>query len=159
MADDARFEDSSEKPLRLKAEDAGDLPAISAMLQDAVLPLSEMSWQPTQRRFGMLANRFRWEDVEGAARQKRDFERVQSVLAVESVLKVRSSGIDVADKTKVICLLSVQFVAHGDGGGEVQLILAGDGAIALDVECIDMTLTDVTRPYVAPSRKKPTHPI
>jgi hypothetical protein len=33
-----------------------------------------------------------------------------------------------------------------------------DGAIAIDVECINVTLKDVTRPYVAPSRKAPNHP-
>ena len=34
---------------------------------------------------------------------------------------------------------------------------AGDGAIGLDVETLDVTLKDVTRPYVAPSRKIPDH--
>ncbi len=31
------------------------------------------------------------------------------------------------------------------------LTLAGDGAIALEVEALDVTLKDVTRPYIAPS--------
>ena len=45
MVEDARFEDGAEKPLRLKAQDADDLVAISAVLQDAVLPVSEMQFQ------------------------------------------------------------------------------------------------------------------
>jgi hypothetical protein len=36
--------------------------------------------------------------------------------------------------------------------------LAGDGAIALDVEALEATLEGVTRPYVAPSRRAPEHP-
>lgn len=158
MTQDAKFEDGAEKPLRLKAEDSADLVAVSAMLQDAVLPVSEMKWQPDQRRFGLLANRFRWEDADAASTAKREYERVQAVLVVDSVLKVRTSGLDLADKDQVISLLSISFDAGEDGAGTLVLTLAGDGAIALDVECVDVTLKDVTRPYVAPSGKAPTHP-
>jgi hypothetical protein len=35
--------------------------------------------------------------------------------------------------------------------------LAGDGAIALAVETLDVALRDVTRPYLAPSGKVPAH--
>jgi hypothetical protein len=40
----------------------------------------------------------------------------------------------------------------------VTLVLAGDGAIRASVECLDVTLKDVTRPYLAPSRHMPKHP-
>lgn len=158
MTDDARFEDGAEKPLRLKAQDADDLVALSAVLQDAVLPVSEMQWQQSEMRFGLLANRFRWEDVDAAAASKRPVERVQSVLVFDSVLKVRTSGLDLKDKEQVISVLSMSFDAREEGAGIVTLTLAGDGAIALDVECIEVTLADVTRPYKAPSGKVPTHP-
>ena len=39
-----------------------------------------------------------------------------------------------------------------------MLTLAGDGAIALEVEALEVTLQDVTRPYRAPSGKAPAHP-
>ena len=55
-------------------------------------------------------------------------------------------------------LLSISFEPGEDGTGRIVLTLAGDGAIALDVETIDAKLQDVTRPYVAPSRKTPDHP-
>jgi hypothetical protein len=158
MVEDARFEDGAEKPLRLKAQDSDDLVAISTVLQDAVLPVSEMQWQREARRFGMLANRFRWEDADAAEASKRPVERVQAVVVFDSVLKVRSSGIDLKDKEQVISVLSMTFEAGEDGAGTVVLTLAGDGAIALDVECVEVTLADVTRPYKAPSGKVPSHP-
>ena len=37
------------------------------------------------------------------------------------------------------------------------LTLAGDGALRLEVEAIEVTLKDVTRPYRAPSGKVPHH--
>ncbi|MBR9864526.1 MAG: DUF2948 family protein [Rhodobacteraceae bacterium] len=158
MVQDARFEDGAEQPLRLRALDGEDLVAVSTMLQDAVLPVSEMDWQSGRRRFGLLANRFRWEDAEAASVARRSVERVQTVLVVDSVLKVRTSGLDISDRDQVISLLSVAFEPAEDGAGTILLTLAGDGAIALDVECVDVTLKDVTRPYVAPSGKTPSHP-
>lgn len=158
MVDDARFEDGGEKPLRLKAQDADDLVAISAVLQDAVLPVSEMQFQNSDQRFGLLANRFRWEDVEAAAASKRPVERVQAVVVFDSVLNVRTSGLDLKDKEQVISVLSLAFEADKESTGTIVLTLAGDGAIALEVECIEVTLKDVTRPYEAPSGKVPSHP-
>ncbi|WP_114284405.1 DUF2948 family protein [Candidatus Halocynthiibacter alkanivorans] len=157
MSEDAKFEDGGERPLFLKALDAEDLQVLSALVQDAVLPMGEIRYDRSQRQFALLLNRFRWEDVPQAERRKRDFERVQSVLAIGDVMKVATSGIDPADKDLVLSLLSVSFEPGEDGTGRVELTLAGDGAIALDVEAIDLTLKDVTRPYVAPSRHLPKH--
>ncbi|MEM1005235.1 MAG: DUF2948 family protein [Pseudomonadota bacterium] len=155
---DASFEDGREAPLNLGAEDADDLQVISTLTQDAVFPVTEIKWQPAHRRFGLLLNRFRWEDKEAATRRERPFERVQSVLLFDSVLSVASQGIDRGDQDTVMSLLSVDFEAGEDGAGLVMLTLAGDGAIRLTVEALDATLKDVTRPYKAPSGQAPRHP-
>ncbi|MEL6702634.1 MAG: DUF2948 family protein, partial [Pseudomonadota bacterium] len=120
-------------------------------------PGSEMSWSAKDRRFALLINRFRWEDAEAADRRNRPFERVQSVLTIETAQKVRSQGVDRGDADTVLSLLSIEY-AQGPAGGEVTLTLAGDGVIAVTVEALEITLRDVTRPYIAPSRSKPGHP-
>jgi hypothetical protein len=155
---DARFEDGADAPLRLIVQGADDLSVLAALLQDAVFPMSEMSYDRKRRRFGLLLNRFRWEDREAAMRAGRAFERVQSLLVVQDVLAVRTNGIDRGDKDTVLSLLTLAFVPGAEGAGEVVLTLAGDGALALQVEALDITLTDVTRPYRAPSGKAPQHP-
>lgn len=152
MSEDARFEDAREGPLRLRALDAGDLEVISALVQDAILPAAEMRWNRSARRFGLLLNRYRWEDRGPSA------ERVQAVLAIEDVTRVQSQGITPGDKDMVLSLLSIAFEAGHDGAGRVLLTLAGDGAIAVDVEALEVVLRDVTKPYVAPSGKAPDHP-
>jgi hypothetical protein len=154
MSEDARFEDGRERPLRLRALEAEDLPVLSALVQDAVFPGSEMRYQRAKRRFALLLNRFRWED-QGRARHAP--ERVQAVLAIEDVTRVQSQGVT-RDADTVLSLLSLGFEPGADGTGRIELMLAGDGAIGLDVEALDVTLRDVTKPYVAPSGSAPRHP-
>lgn len=158
MVEDARFEDGGEKPLYLRALDVEDLTVISALAQDAVVPMGEISYDATHRRFAMLLNRFRWEDVEAAEKRGRPVERVQAVLVFDDVMAAKSMGLPAGDTETVISVLALTFTPSEDGAGRIEITLAGDGAIALDVEAIDATLKDVTRPYVAPSRQAPTHP-
>ena len=154
---DARFEEGGEGPLRLVAQDGEDLKIISTLVQDAVLPVTELKHDARQRRFALLLNRFRWEDREEAERVGRSYERVRSVLIVEDVLKVQSLGFDRADKDLVLSVLALDFAPGEDGTGRLTLTLAGDGAIALEVEALEVRLDDVTRPYRAPSGKAPRH--
>ncbi len=157
MVEDAKFEDAREAPLHLKAMDAEDLQVISSLVQDAVFPVTEMKWDRAHLRFALLINRFRWEDASGSPQRPHSYERVQSILVVDNVIKVSSQGIDRAEKDLILSLLSIAFLPGEDGTGRVELTLAGDGAIALEVEALDVTLKDVTRPYLAPSRKRPQH--
>lgn len=159
MTQDATFEDGSEQPLRLKALDTDDLTVLAALVQDAVFPSAEMKWDAKARRFAILLNRFRWEDVANAQLRKRDYERVQSLLVIEDVRKVQSQGVDKSDPDMIYSLLSITFTHGEDGTGRVELTLAGDGVIGLDVETLEVLLRDVTRPYIAPSAKAPSHPV
>ncbi|TGD66245.1 DUF2948 family protein [Tabrizicola sp. WMC-M-20] len=154
---DARYEDGDEVPLRLIAAEAADLPVMAALLQDAVFPITEMRFDPKARRFALLVNRFRWEDRPAAEAAKRPYERVRSLLLVEDVLRVRTSGIDRTDKDTILSLLTLDFAPGADGMGTMTLTLAGDGGIAIEVEAVNLRLDDVTRPYVAPSGKMPDH--
>ena len=154
---DARFEDGDEVPLRLVAQDAEGLTVIAALLQDAVFPITEMSLVRQKRRFALMLNRFRWEYREAAEKAGQPFERVQSLLVFEDVLAVQTQGIDRTAPDTILSLLDITFAPGTDGNGLVTLILAGDGAIALQVEALDAALRDVTRPYLAPSGKIPTH--
>lgn len=158
MSEDARFEDGVERPLRLIAEDADDLRVLSSLVQDSVFPVGEMKWQASKRRFALLINRFRWEDATRKRQRDRAFERVRSVLAFDDVTKVSTQGVDRTDPEVIMSLLAIDWQPGEDGAGRLELALAGDGAIALDVECLNLTLQDVTRPYIAPSGKMPSHP-
>ena len=151
MTQDARFEDADEAPIRLKGQSADDVPVLSALIQDAVLPSSEMSWLPKENRFGLLLNRYRWEKGDTHS------ERVQTVMVFDCVNGVKSNGIDSADKDQVLSVLAMTFEETDAPAGKVTLQLAGMADIELDVECLDVTLQDATRPYIAPSKQAPKH--
>lgn len=158
---DARFEEGQERPLRLIARDSEDLKVISALVQDSVLSAQDLRYTARKHRFALLVNRFRWEDRAAAQAAGRAFERVRAVLDFADVTRVTHQGLDRRDADTVLSLLAVEFNAHDAADpaspGRVLLTFAGDGAIALEVDCLDATLADVTRPYAAPSRRAPEH--
>lgn len=154
---DARFEDGEVGPLNLVARDGEDLQVISALVQDAVLTGADLKWERSKRRFACLINRFRWEDRAAAEAARRPYERVRALLVIEDAGAVRSQGIDRGDPETVLSILSLAWEPGEDGTGAVTLVLAGDGAVRVEVEALEVTLHDVTRPYLAPSRKKPAH--
>ncbi len=152
MSGDATFEEGAEAPLRLQALDAEDLKVISALVQDAILPASEMRYERKRRRFAMLINRFRWEEQRDATA-----ERVRTLLLIDDVLAVASQGVPRGDPDLVLSVLALEFDPGEDGTGAVSIILAGDGEIRLQVECLSVMLRDVTRPYRAISGQRPSH--
>lgn len=154
MSVDASFEDGAERPLNLGAMDTDDLKVISALVQDAVFPITEMKYHRKARRFALLINRFRWEDK---SQTRHAPERVQALLAFDTVLGVATQGLERDDKETVLSLLTMEWEAGETPTGKLVLTLAGDGAIRLDCEALEVTLKDVTRPYVAPSKKTPSH--
>jgi hypothetical protein len=148
----ASFEDVSFKPLRLVAFTVDDLEVISTMTQDAVFPSSEMILNSEKRRFAILLNRYLWEK-----NKSKNAERAQAVLAFEDVKNVQTQNINKSDINLALCLLNISFKAEEDGMGTIQIILSGGGKIRLQVEALEVSLRDVTQPYLAPSRLIPHH--
>lgn len=157
---DAGFFDGDPKagPLALRAGDADDLQVISALVQDAILPLTELRFDPKGRRLALLINRFRWEDLRDAETERRPYERVQSLLVISDVMRLQSAGIDRSDSELILSLLALEWQPSEDGAGRLVLEFAGDGQIAADVEALSADLRDVSKPYVAPSGHRPSHP-
>jgi hypothetical protein len=137
-------------PLRLRAEDAGDLQVISAALQDAVLKVGDLQWEPAARRFTVALNRFRWE--------MSDRHRVRAALQFGSVLEAGSRRVRRDAPDAVLSLLAVTWkpaTEPEDPSGVVTLKFSGDADIRLRVEALDAVLADVSAPW--PARGAPRH--
>jgi hypothetical protein len=141
---------TSKTPI-LAAEDKEDLEIISARLQDAVAKVGDLKYLPKKRRFVAVFNRFEWEN--GAKGNL----RVRAGLHFDGVLAVKSKNIKLGAPGAVLSLLAVAFTPAGEGdpAGKVELTFSGGGTIALEVECLDAALADLTGPWAA--RGRPSH--
>jgi hypothetical protein len=122
-------------------------------MQDSVFKVGDMFYSPRLGQFSITANRFVWELSD---RKDKAYERHRSALVFKRVQAVRSTGIDRRRRDEVLSLLAIRFEQKGEGpDGTVELTLAGNATIALDVECIEVQLADVGGAWETAS--KPDH--
>lgn len=141
------------QPLRLKAETDEDLTVISSVLQDAILKVGDIRRDLNARAVTLRVTRFAHE---GLPKSKAG-RRVQAGLRIDSVMSAQAKGVDRSDPEAMMVLLAVQFDASDDApSGTLSLIFAGDGTLKLDVECIDLTLADISESRN--TTKVPLHP-
>ena len=158
MSEDARFEDGEDKALNIGAFDKHDLEVVSSLIQDSILPTSEIKWISNSDKLALLINRFRWEDKKSAQLQDRRVERVQSLLMINHVKNISSSGFS-QTKDKILSILSVSFNGDEGGSGSVLIVVSGNAGIRVEVDALEINLRDVTTPYIAPSGLVPEHKI
>lgn len=141
--------------LKLTAVDQEDLEILSAHMQDAVLRVGDVTYQPCRRRFALVANRFDWQGLEAHNRKTR-FQRRRTSLHFEYVLRATSHKIQRHGTDAVLSLLNITFEPDGDGlSGHILLTFSGGGMMRLHVECIDAHLTDLGP--VWETSNQPTH--
>ena len=132
--------------LRLFAKDLKDLSVISALLQDALVPLGDMAYLPEEKSFVLALNRFRWEAEDGA----RTHERVHCGLRFDGVSGVRYRGIDRRRRGAILSLLAI---AHDQGVSTLHF--SGGGIIRLEADALNCGLEDFGEPW--PTQRAPHH--
>lgn len=134
---DARTFLPDAEPLRVAALDPEGLAILSAHLQDADVRVGDMAYLPESRRFALAVARFDW-----YAAVRGRCERCGTGLHFERVLRVRRAGFD-QDPDTVLTLLAISFTPTEAPGGTVMLHFSDDGAVRLDVECLEAALSDI----------------
>lgn len=137
--------------LKLKAGDSEDLETIAAFLQDSVVPMNEMAFQRAERRFAMVANRFRWEAADGGRVEGRIYERVHCGVRFEEVTSVRVQNLDQKRRGDILSLLTISA-----SDGVIDLVFATGGLVRLGVDRIACRLEDFDEPW--PTQWRPAHP-
>lgn len=162
MSEDARFEEvppAAARPLRLRAESAEDLAVISSLMQDAVGRAGDITWMRRKHRLVVIANRFRWENGVAPGEDGKPLERVRSALSVEGVLRVRARGLDPQRADEPYELLALLFEPGEACGGVLRLTMAGGAELAVEVECLEVAITDLSDPWPARASRAPSHPL
>lgn len=130
--------------LKLVALDKDDIGVVSAHVQDALVRLGDMLWQPQDHRFVMALNRFDWMTaVEPKPDANTDYRRCRTALRFERVLACKCRGLDQSRKNARLNLLAVEFNEGDSPAGVVTLTFSGGGVIRLDVECLEAELADL----------------
>jgi hypothetical protein len=130
------------KRLKLLALDDEDLNIVSAHVQDAVLKIADIDFNPKQKKFVLKLNRFVWEQAEGKSKTD-PFERRLSVLHFDRVENAQHTGFNLEAKDAVLSLLAIRFNETNFPAGTIELLFSGDAAIRLHVEVIEAQLSDM----------------
>lgn len=156
--------------MKLRARDSDDLAILSACLQDALVNLREMTFLAAERRFVLVANRFRWEKgtAEREARpvssgdadapfevEKGDharYERTHCGVCFELVRAVQSKGLRGPFQPRFLELLALQLVP-----GAILLCFAGAATVRLEVDGIRVYLEDLGEAW--PTAWRPAHAV
>ncbi len=157
--------------LKLRARDVEDMQVIAAFLQDALVPLKDVAYQKREKRFVMVANRFRWENLgsleavgempppDASEERTEDarfedeagtlpYERINCGIRFDKVTNVRVRGIDLRRRDQFLNLLTVNAQPHA-----VTMLFSDGAAIRLELNDIACHLEDLGEPW--PTRWRP----
>lgn len=139
--------DAAADGIKMIALDDEDLVVLAAHLQDAVARVEDMTYQPSEKRFVALLNRF---DRATPADPGDQGIRRRAALRIERVQRAQVQGIDLKDTTAIIAVLSILFEPMTDApAGRLTVVCAGNAAIRLDVECIEVQVEDLGPAWAA----------
>jgi hypothetical protein len=138
--------------LKLVALEQDDLEVVSTHLQDAILKIGDILWQPRERRLVLALCRFDWLAAVGAQPELR---RRLCALRFDRVTALKCRNIHQANKDAVLNLLAVAFEEGDPPAGAVTLTFSGGAALRLEVECLEAELADLGPAWAAQAR--PAH--
>jgi hypothetical protein len=152
---------SDSGPLRLRAEDAEDLAVLSACLQDALVAVRDIAYDPGALVFVLVANRFRWENCRPDPRRGElfgggPFERTLCGVSFDNVTAAAYRGFRRSEKDRILCLLAIRSAAGAISPGlRIDLDFAGNARIRLAASALRVRARDFGDPW--PTRWQPGH--
>jgi hypothetical protein len=133
--------------LKLRAEDDEDLAVLSAVLQDALVPVADMLFLAEEQRFILVANRFCWE-----CSGNEGYERILTGVTFDAVTGVKVRGFSPNDRDRILQLLAI---VQEPGG--IRIDFSGADCVRLEVDRIVCHLEDLGEAWPTPWR--PKHPV
>lgn len=119
--------------LFLRAEDAEDIPIFSALVQDMTVKAIDVAYDQRARRLVLMGNRYRQETDAPT--------RIRSALRIDSVMSVKRREWP-EEAHAVLPLLAVTADSM-----HLELVFGGGTMIRAEVECVDLTLEDLSGPW------------
>ena len=131
--------------VRLRAASVSDVEVISALLQDAIVPGEDMTFDRAGRRFVMVANRFCWDrpPLEGVTSESGApvFERRLCGVRIEGVNGVESAGMPATRRGALLNLLAITVADAADA--RVEILFSDGVSLRLAVDGISILAEDL----------------
>ena len=140
------------EPVKFVALDRDDLEVVSTHLQDALVKVADIAWRPQEKRLVVSLRRFDWLSAEAV---KPELRRCHSALRFERVNSCKCRCVNPAGKDAVLNLLAVEFAESDAPAGAVTLTFSGGGVLRLEVECLEVELSDLGPSW--PAAARPVH--
>ena len=121
---------------KIIAVDKEGLSTISAIISGAKVLIADIKYLPSSKVFLLSIERTK---VETEQRDK----KINSVIRLDFVQKVRSKNIDQSNKDLVLELIAIDYLKNNEDY-EINLIFNNNAFIALTVETIEARLEDQT---------------
>ena len=142
--------------LRLRAEDADDIAVISAVVQDALIAVSDLTYDRAARRFTLVANRFRWEGKADDATMA-GLERRLCAVTFADTDGVSYRGFRRRDDERILSLLAIRAnnILGGAKPATIDLEFSGGATLRLNISAINVYATDIGEAW--PTAWQPDH--
>jgi hypothetical protein len=136
------------EPLKLKATDDEDLEVFATVLQDAPMPLAEVTFLEDEERFAALFHRYLYERAGDGEPMQVDcalvFDKVKAAEAWDI------GGLGGQGAVELMTIVSEETAT----GAAIVLVFHGGGHIRLDAESVQGRLADIGEPQQAERRPR-----
>ncbi len=141
--------------LKLKATDDDDLEVLSTVLQDAPMPLSEVTFLKEEKRFAALFRRFCYEQVEDAVTDS-GLMQVECALVFDDVANASAWDLGGLGGDGLAELMTIVSDKTPDNGVTITLVFHGGGHIKVDAARVAGRLADIGEAQTADRRPRHT---
>ena len=131
--------------LKLIGKNEEDLKVISAYLQDSIVTVKDIVFLEKNRTVVMMVNRFMWEDAEKGVFRKN--KRIRCAVKFDEVIQVKSKNINQKNKNKPLEYLAIRPSLIFDNIFKIKIFFSGGGIITIISEVIEVTMSDLGKPW------------
>jgi len=153
----SRHHDGADR-LRLRAVSSEDIEVLSTLLQDAIIPGEDMTYDRSSRRFVMVANRFCWDRpaVGGVTTDAGTpvYERQLCGIQFHGVDQVQTAGMPASRRGALFNLLAITGVTTKQGA-YIELIFSGGVSLRLEFDGLLILAEDLDEGH--PTLNLPSH--
>ena len=134
------------KKIHLYGSDIEDYEVLSALIQDAAIPISEMKFDKVEKQFFLVCSRFSWE----SRLQHGDNKRIVSGICFDNVIEVKKKNFPSFNSENILNFLTLKKVT-----GFIELIFSNNILIKLVGNNISFRIDDLNKEW--PTIFSPNH--